>query len=134
MGYFILSTRDEHPIRNYKYSGSDNSLLYRFVLTPMNEFIMEYMMPTWIAPNLITTCGFVCCIAASILTAVYSPTLTEELPWFVPAFCGAAIFVYQTLDNLDGKQARKTGSSSPLGLLFDHGCDVTSLTIIYLVS
>ena len=23
---------------------------------------------------------------------------------------------------MDGKQARKTGNSSPLGLLFDHGC------------
>jgi ethanolaminephosphotransferase len=33
------------------------------------------------------------------------------------------MLIYQTLDNMDGKQARKTGSSSPLGLLFDHGCD-----------
>ena len=33
------------------------------------------------------------------------------------------MLVYQTLDNMDGKQARKTKSSSPLGLLFDHGCD-----------
>ena len=29
----------------------------------------------------------------------------------------------KNLDNIDGKQARKTGNSSPLGLLFDHGCD-----------
>jgi len=27
------------------------------------------------------------------------------------------------LDNCDGKQARATGTSSPLGMLFDHGCD-----------
>lgn len=27
------------------------------------------------------------------------------------------------LDNLDGKQARRTGTSSPLGLMFDHGTD-----------
>lgn len=33
------------------------------------------------------------------------------------------LFVYQTLDATDGKQARRTGSSSPLGELFDHGCD-----------
>lgn len=26
-------------------------------------------------------------------------------------------------DNTDGKQARRTGSSSPLGMLFDHGID-----------
>lgn len=35
----------------------------------------------------------------------------------------------QTLDNLDGKQARRTGSSSPLGLLFDHGCDAFNTTV-----
>lgn len=29
-------------------------------------------------------------------------------------------------DNLDGKQARRTKTSSPLGLLFDHGCDATT--------
>ena len=32
-------------------------------------------------------------------------------------------FIYRVLDEMDGKQARKTGNSSPLGLLFDHGCD-----------
>ncbi len=32
-------------------------------------------------------------------------------------------FIYMTLDNCDGKQARKTGNSSALGLLFDHGLD-----------
>jgi ethanolaminephosphotransferase len=34
------------------------------------------------------------------------------------------------LDNADGKQARKTKSSSPLGLLFDHGCDAMNTFII----
>eukprot|EP01018_Ginkgo_biloba_P034939 Gb_06918 [translate_table: standard] len=28
-----------------------------------------------------------------------------------------------TFDAVDGKQARRTNSSSPLGELFDHGCD-----------
>jgi ethanolaminephosphotransferase len=36
---------------------------------------------------------------------------------------GVAIFAYQTLDSMDGKQARKTNSSSALGMVFDHGCD-----------
>lgn len=36
------------------------------------------------------------------------------------------LFMYQTLDALDGKQARRTSSSSPLGQLFDHGCDALS--------
>ena len=32
--------------------------------------------------------------------------------------------IYQLLDNLDGKQARRTGNSTPFGMLMDHGCDV----------
>lgn len=37
------------------------------------------------------------------------------------AFNGWAVFFYLHLDCLDGKQARRTKSSSPLGQLFDHG-------------
>jgi ethanolaminephosphotransferase len=42
--------------------------------------------------------------------------------WFylVEAF---SYFFYRMLDEMDGKQARRTGNSSPLGLLFDHGLD-----------
>ena len=36
------------------------------------------------------------------------------------------MFLYQTLDAIDGKQARRTGSSNALGELFDHGCDSLS--------
>mmetsp|Transcript_18530 Transcript_18530/g.28459 ORF Transcript_18530/g.28459 Transcript_18530/m.28459 type:complete len:175 (+) Transcript_18530:294-818(+) len=39
----------------------------------------------------------------------------------------ASYFFARLFDEMDGKQARKTGNSSPLGLLFDHGCD--SLTV-----
>ena len=31
---------------------------------------------------------------------------------------------------MDGKQARDTGSSSPLGLLCDHGCDALTTTLV----
>jgi len=44
-------------------------------------------------------------------------------PRWIFLWNGISVLVYQTLDNMDGKQARRTGSSSPLGLLFDHGCD-----------
>lgn len=33
------------------------------------------------------------------------------------------------MDNSDGKQARKIGASSPLGLMFDHGCDMINTFI-----
>ena len=35
--------------------------------------------------------------------------------------CGLAALTYLHLDCIDGKQARRTKSSSPLGQLFDHG-------------
>ena len=35
----------------------------------------------------------------------------------------------QAADALDGKQARATGTSSPLGELVDHGCDALGTTL-----
>jgi phosphatidylglycerophosphate synthase len=43
------------------------------------------------------------------------------------AFC---ISTYLNLDSIDGKQARRTGTSSPLGELFDHGCDAINMMVI----
>ena len=37
-----------------------------------------------------------------------------------------------TLDGIDGKQARRTGSSSPLGEMFDHGLDSWSTSLFLL--
>lgn len=45
-------------------------------------------------------------------------------------FFAAAVFIYVNLDCMDGRQARRTGSSSPLGQLFDHGCDALSLHML----
>lgn len=43
-------------------------------------------------------------------------------------FCQAlCYFVYRLLDECDGKQARKTGNSSALGLFLDHGVDAFSV-------
>lgn len=55
----------------------------------------------------------------------------------VPAwFCymeAACYLIYRVLDEMDGKQARKTGNSSPLGLLFDHGCDSITASLFTLM-
>lgn len=61
---------------------------------------------------------------------VYDPTMTKPLPGWTYAGFAFGLFVYQTLDAIDGKQARRTGSSSPLGQLFDHGCDALSASLL----
>ena len=38
--------------------------------------------------------------------------------------------MYQTLDGVDGKQARRTGTANALGELFDHGCDAVSTFVV----
>lgn len=41
---------------------------------------------------------------------------------------------HQTLDAIDGKQARRTNTSSSLGTLFDHGCDIiTGVRLSYMI-
>lgn len=37
--------------------------------------------------------------------------------------------MYQSLDSIDGKQARRTGMAGPLGEMFDHGCDAVNTTL-----
>uniref|UniRef100_A0A2D4I0G7 Cholinephosphotransferase 1 n=2 Tax=Micrurus lemniscatus lemniscatus TaxID=129467 RepID=A0A2D4I0G7_MICLE len=60
----------------------------------------------------------------------YCPSATEEAPPWVFLFCAIGLFIYQSLDAIDGKQARRTNSSSPLGELFDHGCDSVSIVLV----
>ena len=43
------------------------------------------------------------------------------------------LFMYQSFDNVDGKQARRTGTSSGLGELFDHGIDSLNCTLASLL-
>lgn len=78
------------------------------------------------ATNQMTFSGFLLlvanCIGATIMCPMVTTCNVEPPRWFffVVAF---NLWLYQTLDNIDGKQARRTGTSSPLGELFDHGCD-----------
>jgi ethanolaminephosphotransferase len=47
----------------------------------------------------------------------------EPVPKWVWVACAFSHFMAHTLDGIDGKQARRTGSSGPLGELMDHGLD-----------
>ena len=81
------------------------------------------------APNLVTFIGFSSCVSSLILLIYYNPTLESTLPNWVFAWAGGVVFFYLTMDAIDGMQARKTKSSSPLGQLFDHGCDCMMTTV-----
>lgn len=65
-----------------------------------------------------------------ILVFIYVPTMEPEdagPEWIYYSFA-LGLWLYSTFDNVDGRQARRTGTSSPLGELFDHGCDALNCT------
>ena len=74
-------------------------------------------------PNIITLMDFLSIFISHVIIAYYSWDFNTPLPRWVCIVGGLCYFSYFTLDCLDGKQARKTKSSSPLGMMFDHGCD-----------
>jgi len=118
----FISQNGLENLRSYAYHGVDKSLCGRLFLNSYWEYVVK-LMPMWLAPNLITLAGGIFCVIATVLAMYLAPTYTEVVPqWacFVYVFC---LFMYQTMDNIDGKQARRTGAGSPLGELFDHGVD-----------
>eukprot|EP01105_Mastigella_eilhardi_P006321 TRINITY_DN17934_c0_g1_i1.p1 TRINITY_DN17934_c0_g1~~TRINITY_DN17934_c0_g1_i1.p1 ORF type:complete len:379 (+),score=88.66 TRINITY_DN17934_c0_g1_i1:130-1137(+) len=80
-------------------------------------------MPMWLAPNLITLFGGLAVVAATTACCLWSPQAASDLPSWVFVAVVALLYTYQTADNIDGKQAKRTGAGSPLGELFDHGVD-----------
>merc|ERR1719442_327118 len=92
------------------------------------------LVPLWVAPNLITMAGLTVNIVTSLVLVTYCPTATEPAPRWATFLCGVGLFIYQTLDAIDGKQARRTKTSSPLRELFDHGCDSLSTVFVSIAS
>ncbi|CAG9323695.1 unnamed protein product [Blepharisma stoltei] len=123
MGY--LTTEAVENLSKHKYCSSEYStfmnFLNRALWTPCSNFL-----PDWLAPNLITILStvsimFACFYAIGHNDLLFSATVPPDT-----MLIGAiGIFIYSLLDNLDGKQARRLGVSSPLGQLLDHGLDAS---------
>ncbi|XP_040162224.1 cholinephosphotransferase 1 isoform X3 [Anopheles arabiensis] len=126
----LLHAAQLKKLYDHKYSCTNVSLMDPF-LQPWWCWLVS-KVPLWLAPNLITIVGLAINIATTLILISYSPTGREEPPRWSSALCGIGLFIYQSLDAIDGKQARRTNSSSPLGELFDHGCDSISTVFVAL--
>jgi ethanolaminephosphotransferase len=83
------------------------------------------------APNIISVSGFLLNVAYfSVIFYFWKVEDDEVFPSWVCFFSAFCYLIYQILDNIDGKQARRTNSSSPLGLLVDHGTDACTTFFI----
>lgn len=123
---------------NYKYSSIDTSPLSIYIMHPLwNKVVL--LFPKWIAPNVLTFVGFLFTVFNFILFSYYdyyfyaSSSVHQwdrPIPRWVWAVAAINIFLAYTLDGIDGKQARRTQTSGPLGELFDHGLDSWTAVLI----
>ena len=125
-----LSLQNLENIKNFKYAGTDNSLFYSKILSPCLNKLINYF-PQSLAPNLITLMSFFFNILSFYITLMdggldYYSILSRG----TCLFQAVAHILYYVLDNLDGKQARRTGTSTAYGMLLDHGCDVFTNIIV----
>ncbi|POW13395.1 hypothetical protein PSTT_03775, partial [Puccinia striiformis] len=124
-------------LSKYKYSGEDHSIISRYVLTPYWNSLVAFQ------PELVCSRKPSFVSKAGSLLETSEGTLLDRFKLFVglsnfQAKCPSGwlyvsfamgLWIYQSLDAIDGKQARRTGTSGPLGELFDHGCDALNTTL-----
>lgn len=92
-------------LRDYTYRGGDTSYIYKYLLSPLAQFCVD-LIPTWVAPNTITLVGLCFPLASMVLHLLYNPSLTADGPRWLFLLNSINLFIYQTLDNMDGKQVR----------------------------
>lgn len=83
---------------------------------------------------MITLSGLMIIIITTAIGCIYDPTLEGKGPNWLYLLYSISLFAYQSLDAIDGKQARRTNTSGPLGELFDHGCDAVSTAFIMIMN
>jgi ethanolaminephosphotransferase len=105
-------------LKSYKYSSIDKSYISRYILKHYWNGFVE-LLPLWLAPNLVTLLGFFFILGNVALMVWYVPDMVGPAPGWVYISFAVGVWMYSTLDNVDGKQARRTGTSSPLGELFE---------------
>uniref|UniRef100_A0A8C2AGW4 Ethanolaminephosphotransferase 1 n=1 Tax=Cyprinus carpio TaxID=7962 RepID=A0A8C2AGW4_CYPCA len=118
------------PLSNQGYHiyAVDSNPLSIYIMHPFWNSVVK-ILPTWLAPNLITLTGFMFLVLTFSLLSFYdfdfyaSGEGHTHVPSWVWIVAGLFNFLAYTLDGVDGKQARRTNSSTPLGELFDHGLD-----------
>ena len=116
-----ITDKDIENLKNYKYTAGEYTKLDNL----MNNFWLwaVELLPKTLAPNMVTIYAFISGVLPAVLIVFYDSTFQSQYPALLHVLAAVGIFLYQTLDALDGKQARRINAKSPLGQLFDHGCD-----------
>lgn len=105
--------------QNYFYAAEDDSLIDPFLQKNILAPLLSKVVPWELPANIITIIGNSSMLIAFII-ALLSFTRNNYTLWFLIPFL---IIFYLINDCLDGGQARKTKTGSPLGEFLDHFLD-----------
>lgn len=124
----FLSDKDIMNLKNHKYVGGE----YTYIDNKMNHFWfwIVNLLPSSLSPNMITFAGNFTFNTAITLFLIFDSNVTSSYPSYLYFLAAFVFFFYQTMDAVDGKQARRTNKASPLGQLVDHGSDCLTATFI----
>lgn len=121
----------DRPLK-YKYTSENKSILDNYVLNHWWPIAIKAVPPSASA-NLVSILGSLSCWLGFLVLsgAVFGPMelVARRKPWIF-GLAAFLVFLYQTLDSLDGIQARRTGASGPLGEFVDHWFDSINAFLI----
>ena len=132
-----LNNHQLENIKNFKYAATNKSIVYNYIVSPfLNKILDLGLVPEWIAPNLLTVISLIFNIIGFLFVIFEAGNdFSYKLSRLTTLVITITHYLYIFFDNLDGKQARKTKTSSSFGMLLDHGCDVfTNICVFFNVA
>jgi len=126
MGYLSEQSLDKLKNDPGKYQMDDASVIAH----QLNKWwiVAASFVPDWISANVVTVgaaAPLICCWLLSIFYS-FKPG-SDGLPCWLMLLAAFAEFFFQTMDAVDGKHARRLGTSSSLGDFLDHVMDSVSI-------
>ena len=127
-----LKKEDIERIKKFRYQTCGLTIVETTFYEPYWNFIANRCLPDWLAPNALTLMGLIFPIVTMAVMAILTPGFDQVLPGWVWGLAFFGTFWFQTIDAVDGKQARRIDNCSPMGQILDHSLDQITATSIML--
>ena len=129
---WAISKQGIENLKHHKFV-PDNYTIFDDIMHKFCDFVLIFVpkvrLNQGVSPNVLTFIGFVFSML-NYPIFIYYGIDRQEVPSCIYLLLGFNLYMYQTFDGIDGRHARRIKASSPLGMLFDHGCDAYSFSMM----
>lgn len=112
----FLTKKEKDSLSKWEYKVVSNSILEKG-LNPIYNFL-ALLIPYNVSPNALSLGG--------LIFTIFAWSQSDKSYYGNNYVVGISMLIYMVLDAIDGKHARNTLTSTPLGEIFDHFCDCIS--------